>query len=98
VGSASIALWARHGLGARNQAFSENASVFIRLLIAALHKPPSASESSRGREIRACGILFASRREESEIPHHRTAMPKPERALHCEAPQDKNATVFHTAN
>jgi hypothetical protein len=37
VGSASIALWARHSIGARDQAF-ENASAIIRLLFPALYK------------------------------------------------------------
>jgi hypothetical protein len=37
VGSASIALWARHSIGARDQAF-ENASTIIRLLFPALYK------------------------------------------------------------
>jgi hypothetical protein len=37
VGSASIALWARHSIGARKQAF-ENASAIIRLLFVVLYK------------------------------------------------------------
>jgi hypothetical protein len=51
VGSASIALWARHSIGARNQAF-ENASVIIRPLFPALYKVTGgAGTRSGGLEI-----------------------------------------------